>query len=65
MTNQDERVNVKIVLCPTGEIVASHLTKPLQGKSFTYLIKIIMGHDLVSDLVYLSFEDVQYLTGVW
>jgi hypothetical protein len=46
LTDQVEKGNVKIVHCPTGEeMVADYLSKPLQGKTFTYLRKKLMGHD--------------------
>jgi hypothetical protein len=45
LTDQVEKGNVKIVHCPTGEMVADYLSKPLQGKTFTYLKKKLMGHD--------------------
>jgi hypothetical protein len=45
LTDQVEKGNVRIIHCPTGEMVADYLTKPLQGKTFTYLKKKLMGHD--------------------
>jgi hypothetical protein len=45
INDQVEKGNVRIVHCPTGEMVANYLTKPLQGKTFTYLKKKLMGHD--------------------
>jgi hypothetical protein len=45
LTDQTEKGNVKIVHCPTGEMVADYLSKPVQGKTFTYLKKKLMGHD--------------------
>jgi hypothetical protein len=45
LTDQIEKGNVRIVHCPTGELVADYLSKPLQGKTFTYLKKKLMGYD--------------------
>jgi hypothetical protein len=45
LTDQIEKGNVRVIHCPTGEMVADYLTKPLQGKTFTYLKKKLMGHD--------------------
>jgi hypothetical protein len=45
LTDQIEKGNVRIDHCPTGEMVADNLSKPLQGKTFTYLKKRLMGHD--------------------
>jgi hypothetical protein len=45
LTDQVKKGNVRIVHCPTGEMVADYLSKPLQGKTFTYLKKTLMGHD--------------------
>jgi hypothetical protein len=45
LMDQIEKGNVKIVFCPTGEMLADYLSKPLQGKMFTYLKKKLMGHD--------------------
>jgi hypothetical protein len=37
---------VEVVFCPSEEMIADFFTKPIQGKSFMDLRKIIMGeHD--------------------
>jgi hypothetical protein len=36
---------VKIVHFLTGDMIPEYLSKPLQGKTSTYLKKKLMGHD--------------------
>ena len=44
ITDQIEKGNVTVEYCPTGDMVADFFTKPLQGKQFRKLKKLIMGH---------------------
>ena len=34
LTDQVEKGNVKIKYCPTDEMIADYMTKPLQGEKF-------------------------------
>ena len=34
---------IKITYCPTGDLIADFLTKPLQGSLFTHLKQMLMG----------------------
>ena len=43
VTDQIEKGNMCIEYCPTGEMVADFMTKPLQGKLFAKMKKLIMG----------------------
>ena len=36
LTDQVEKDLVKIVYCPTGEMMADYMSKPLQGQKFLY-----------------------------
>ena len=36
---------VRIIHCPTEEMIADYYTKPLQGKQFMKLRSVIMGHE--------------------
>ena len=41
---------IEVVYCPTDKMVADFFTKPLQGKQFHRLRRVIMGMDPVSSL---------------
>jgi len=43
VTDQSEKGNVKVEYCPTGDMVADFMTKPLQGPAFEKLKALIMG----------------------
>ena len=43
LTDQVEKGLVKIVYCPTGEMMADYMSKPLQGQKFLYFRDQIMG----------------------
>jgi hypothetical protein len=45
LTDQVEKGNVMIDFCPTDDIIADYMTKPLQGAKFLKFKKLIMGHD--------------------
>ena len=64
ITDQIERKNVTIKYCPTEDMVADFFTKPLQGKQFRKLRKIIMNipddvNDRLQECVGNDEEDVQ------
>jgi hypothetical protein len=44
LTDQIKKGNVQVEYCPTGEMIADFMTKPLQGKLFEKFRKLIMGH---------------------
>ncbi len=44
LTDQVEKGNVTIEYCPTGEMTADFMTKPLQGRLFTKFKSQIMGN---------------------
>ena len=44
LTDQIEKGNVQVEYCPTGDMIADFMTKPLQGKLFEKFRKMIMGH---------------------
>jgi hypothetical protein len=43
LTDQAEKGNVLIEYCPTGEMIADYMTKPLQGQQFEKFKSLIMG----------------------
>ena len=43
VTDQVEKGNISVEYCPTGEMVADFMTKPLQGTQFLKFKKLIMG----------------------
>ena len=43
ITDQVEKGNMYIEYCPTGEMTADFMTKPLQGELFSRFKKRIMG----------------------
>ena len=43
LTDQVELGNVNIVYCPTGEMVADFMTKPLQGEKFIEFREAVLG----------------------
>ena len=43
ITDQVEKGNVSIEYCPTGEMLADFMTKPLQGRLFEKFKKSLMG----------------------
>ena len=45
LTDQIEKGNLKVNYCPTGEMVADYMSKPLQGTKFEHFKKAIMGSD--------------------
>lgn len=45
LTDQVEKGNLTIVHCPTGEMVADYLSKPLQGAKYEYFRSDIMGFE--------------------
>ena len=44
LTDQIEKGNLSVEYCPTTEMIADYMTKPLQGKLFEKFRKMIMGH---------------------
>ena len=56
LTDQIEQGNVTVKFCPTDEMLADYMTKPLQGKKFVKFRKDIMNipHDQESDISSLS-----------
>ena len=44
LTDQIAKGNLSIEYCPTTEMIADYMTKPLQGKLFEKFRKLIMGH---------------------
>jgi hypothetical protein len=43
VTDQSEKGNVRVEYCPTGDMIADFMTKPLQGPAFEKLKALIMG----------------------
>ena len=43
LTNKIKKGDVKIIHCPTEEMIADYITRPLQGKMFRYFRDLIMG----------------------
>ncbi len=50
LTDQVEKGNVKIQCCPTTEMIADFMSKPLQGKLFQKFEKAVMGHQVSPSL---------------
>jgi len=48
LTDQIEKGNLKVKYCPTGDMWADFFSKPLQGKQFLKLKRLIMGHEVPS-----------------
>ena len=46
ITDQVEKGNVKVVYCPTDDMIADFMTKPLQGRKFKKFRRLIMGEDV-------------------
>ena len=44
LTDQSEKGNVQVEYCPTGEMIADFMTKPLQGQLFEKFKSLIMGN---------------------
>jgi hypothetical protein len=44
LADQVEKGNVMIHFCPTEDMIADYMTKPLQGAKFLKFKKLIMGH---------------------
>ena len=51
LIDQIEQGNMSVEYCPTGEMLADYLTKPLQGQLFKKFRRRIMGHDFVPSFV--------------
>ena len=48
LIDQIEKGNITVWYCPTEDMVADFLSKPLQGKLFHKFRPQILGHDLIS-----------------
>ena len=44
LTDQIKKGNLQVEYCPTKEMIADFMTKPLQGELFYKFKKAIMGH---------------------
>jgi Histone chaperone involved in gene silencing len=55
---------IEVVYCPTEHMVADFFTKPLQGRLFHYLKKIIMGHEPISTLTSQFWTKAQERVGI-
>ena len=55
VTDRIKNGNIKIVHCPTKQMIADYFTKPLQGALFHMFRKVIMGWDHVST-VYTGYD---------
>ena len=51
LTDQVEKGNLSIEYCPTGDMTADYMSKPLQGKPFKKFKAQIMGQDVSSPRV--------------
>ena len=47
VTDQIEKGHLVVEHCPTGDMIADYMTKPLQGKSFEKFRNLIMGYESV------------------
>ena len=45
LTDQIEKGNLTVEYCPTSDMTADYMSKPLQGKLFQKFKREIMGHD--------------------
>ena len=45
LTDQIEKGNLNVIYCPTADMVADFMSKPLQGEKFIKFKNIIMGID--------------------
>ena len=44
LTNQIQKGNLSVEYCPTKQMIADYMTKPLQGELFCKFKKMIMGN---------------------
>jgi hypothetical protein len=58
-----ETEGIKVVYCPTEQMVADFFTKPLQGKLFHYLKAIVMGQEPISVLTSKFMSESQERVG--
>ena len=52
VTDQIEKGHLTVKHCPTGDMIADLMTKPLQGKPFEKFRSLIMGHEMFNVLVF-------------
>jgi hypothetical protein len=45
LTDQIEKGRLSVSYCPTSEMIGDFFSKPLQGKAFMKMKRLIMGHD--------------------
>jgi hypothetical protein len=60
MKDRVKSENIKIVYCPTEQMLADFFTKPLQGSLFEKFRKVLMGHahiDTLSSMSLLPTEE--------
>jgi AAA ATPase containing von Willebrand factor type A (vWA) domain len=58
-----ESENIKVIYCPTEHMVADFFTKPLQGRLFHYLKRIIMGQEPITTLTSQFWTEKQERVG--
>jgi hypothetical protein len=58
-----ESEGIKVVHCPTEQMVADFFTKPLQGQLFHFLKSIVMGHEPISMLTSKFMSETQERVG--
>jgi len=47
LTDQIEKGNIEVHYCPTDKMVADYNSKPLQGKPFNFMRRMLLGHDII------------------
>ena len=52
-----EAEKIKVVFCPTDQMIADYFTKPLQGSLFERLRAIIMGHTHIPPVSVVASEE--------
>ena len=63
ITEKIKEQEMKVLYCPTEEMLADFYTKPLQGRLFRIMREIIMGMRPISDLKLLNNVQIKERVG--
>ena len=65
VADQVAKGDLRVVWCPTDEMIADFLTKPLQGKAFVKFLDLLMGADYIQDSVSLKLLGLISCENLW